>query len=458
MTSVKMEPADLLAILLSLSEREWTPALIESQKAFVQMAGVKDLSLLSKLRNSDMQRLRSPDKASGGDVFFRDKDMYYLVVTSGEPVIDSFGRPIFRSEEYPQPVLEIGIISPESSELEERLRLFASVVESAIKNNLDGRRTRHMTFEWSERKPGTPRLDKLTSEVERETGPNFSRASLNDKEVEAARILTNKLERDTLIDISQAGFARQRDILNGKPKQSSEIRATIATLKQAGLLNAEYLLECKRTSAPLTRLKDLGQLLLPEVGSLLCGACGAEFRAEVANEGYFLTELGRKLSRQSHWMTVWVTEMLTRAGVPESSILWNISESGEEVDLLVEFMGQLWIFELKDREFGSGDAHPLNYRQVRYRANNSIVVTTERVSKDAKRVFSDLAKESRRLGVTEPTYVEGLESAYETLRREMSKAALQYAVGRINILSAISGYDLGAVLKERFREALGNTL
>ncbi len=37
-------------------------------------------------------------------------------------------------------------------------------------------------------------------------------------------------------------------------------------------------------------------------------------------------------------MTVWVTEQLIKVGVPEDAVLWNVTESGEEVDLLVGFL------------------------------------------------------------------------------------------------------------------------
>jgi hypothetical protein len=72
-------------------------------------------------------------------------------------------------------------------------------------------------------------------------------------------------------------------------------------------------------------------------------------------------------------MTIWVTHKLSELGVPSEAVLWNLSESGDEIDIVVEFLGQLWIFELKDREFGSGDAHPFNYRRVRYHAQKQLL-------------------------------------------------------------------------------------
>ena len=130
-------------------------------------------------------------------------------------------------------------------------------------------------------------------------------------------------------------------------------------------------------------------------------------------------------------MTVYVTQVLLELGINKDAILWNLSESGEEVDILVEIFGRLWIFELKDREFGSGDAYPLNYRKVRYRAEKSIIVTTEVVAKDAKKVFEELRKEA---GIDRdlPVYIEGLENTKSKLINELSFASLPYT---LNVLT-----------------------
>ena len=137
--------------------------------------------------------------------------------------------------------------------------------------------------------------------------------------------------------------------------------------------------------------------------------------------------------------------------MPLNAILWNLAETGEEVDLLVEFMGELWILELKDREFGSGDAHPLNYRQVRYKATKAIVITTDKVSKDARRVFEDLAKErSGRAGV--PIYIEGLNSVRDALAKEVSGASVRFAYQKLASLTILSGYDFRSIIAAKFGE------
>lgn len=452
-TQTKLEPNDLAPVLLRLSEDGWKPALLESQRAFLQLAGVADKVPALPMRESKYGR-RFPPGIIGGEVFFRDKDMYYVVTNvSGQVLWDRYitFRP-YRGEETGQPQLEVGVVSSDGSGLDERLSVFARVFEDAVKSSLDGRKTRHMAFDWQELRPGTPRLDKLIQASQEQGVPSLARANLEQEETTAAQVLTSKSTRELFIDLSEAGFAREQDILGRKIKTHDDIRAALVELRQSGLVNVEYRLECKQRGTPLTRLRDPQQLRSAEVETLLCPSCGVSFAQERLVEGYSLSDLGRKMCRQSHWMTIWVTHLLSNLGVSGDSVLWNISEAGEEVDLLMEFLGELWIFELKDREFGAGDAYPLNYRQVRYRANKAVVVTTEKVSRDAKRVFEELAREARRPGWGGPIYIEGLDAAQEVMGREIAKAALRYASQRLAVISELSGYDLGAILSKRFGE------
>jgi hypothetical protein len=267
--------------------------------------------------------------------------------------------------------------------------------------------------------------------------------------VAGAEILSKVSAREVLQVISQARFARERDMLAGRLKKHDDLKALLGELKRTNLVNTEHLLECKRTGTPLTRLDD-PNLLKEAVGALTCPSCGARFRDEALSEGYSLSELGHKLLLNSRWMTVWITEMLVGLGVQVEFVLWNVSEHGDEVDIIVEFLGNIWILELKDREFGAGDAHPLNYRRARYKAQKAIIVTTDKVSRDAKRVFEDLFKGEGKKAETGLIYVEGLDAAREVLGREIVLAEYFYAAARLRSLEGVSGYDLSRVVGTRY--------
>jgi hypothetical protein len=147
-------------------------------------------------------------------------------------------------------------------------------------------------------------------------------------------------------------------------------------LTEALLVETSYLLQCRNTSNPLTRLKDRNLLSTPTIGGLICASCGRPYSQELLSPGYSVSELGQRSIRGSHWLTVWITSRLVELDIPTESILWNLEFESEEVDLIVGFLGGLWIFELKDRDFAAGHAHALNYRRVRYGADKTFIVTT----------------------------------------------------------------------------------
>src|SRR6266496_4261883 len=458
--AIKLERQDLSKVLLVLSNSGWTPALIESQKTFLKLAGVEE-----RISVIDAKLFKpAPRGISNGDVFFKEQDLYYIINNPpGKYVTDPYGRVLGYADEENKPQIEIGILSLVSGDLNERLLVFACVVEEAIKSTLDNLISSHTSITldnlisshksiiWKEEEPDISQFDRIISTEQEQTGLHFNKAKLIPEELQAAQVLADKLTRENLIELVQAGFVRERDILNRK-KGQEEIRDALIKLKNIGLLDSKYLLECRQGGKALTFLKSKEQLGINDIGNLTCPSCHAKFSNEILTEGYSPSDFGRYMSRQSYWMTVWVTEQLTRADVPTEAILWNIAESGEEVDLLVGFLGQLWIFELKDREFGSGDAYPLNYRQVRYRTNKTIIVTTDKVSKDAKRVFQELLRGSS--GTKRgPIYIEGLENAESILRKELSDAALLYAQRRLASIQELAGYDLAAILAERFGES-----
>ena len=451
-TPAKFESDDLSPILNALSTEGWTPAIWESEKKFLQLAGVDQKNIKTIRKSIDPYRRHYP--IIYGDIFFRESETYYIIINLGDIAADKRGR-IIRDFGDGESSLEIGIVSSDSDGPDERLSVFAESVEKAIKLCLDGRKTRYMNLEWNEVKPGTPRLDDITSISKEESGTKFIRAKLKTPEIKAAKVLSNELARNLLIELKQAGFAREQDILSRRAKLKDKVKEELENLKNCELIKTEFLLECKRTRTPLTKLSNHEQLKNDNVATLICPACGIKFSEELLSEGYSVSELGRRLSIQSNWMTMWITELLVKLGVPEEAILWNISENGEEVDLLVEFLERLWIFELKDREFGAGDSHPLNYRQVRYKADGAIIVTTDKVSKDAKRVFKELLTESgQRRNRQGPTYIEGLNNAENSLSLEISNISLRYAHKRLAMLGESSGYNLGAVLEARLGETI----
>lgn len=450
---IHLDQADVLRVLSKLSENGWTPAVLDTQRHLLMLANAEGKVQLP-LRTFDPMRITVA--ASSGDLFFKDDDLYYFIAHTSATDMR------FRRQEYfifgndkVSDAVEIGLISANGSEHNDKLAPFSAAVQEAIQSSLDKRKTRHMEFSWTQLTPGHPLLDKLEMPGEGEIA-SFVKPNSTEAEDIGADLLAEREVRSLLIQISKAGMIRASDLTTDEPSKERNSKVLIA-LKKTELLKTEYLLECRKRRQQLTKLTNREDLEKPDIANLICPFCTSLFGDESVSEIYQLSDLAKRLVAQSHWMVVHVTQKLLAHGVPKDAIIWNIAQNGEEVDLLMEFMGRLTIFELKDREFGSGDAHPFNYRQVKYNADKAIIITTDTVSPDAKRVFQDLSKMSARGSRGQPqrtkvVYVEGLDKLDGILRSELSTAVLGYARTRLSLLSHISGIDLTPILNARFGE------
>jgi hypothetical protein len=88
-------------------------------------------------------------------------------------------------------------------------------------------------------------------------------------------------------------------------------------------------------------------------------------------------------------MTIWITELLLSAGIAKDGVGWNAAAGEDEIDIVTNALGSRVFFELKDREFGLGDAYPFAYRLSRYGGSFGIIATTDKIADEAKRFFNE---------------------------------------------------------------------
>jgi len=240
------------------------------------------------------------------------------------------------------------------------LSSFCTAVEQAAKATLDGRRLRGMQFTW---RPTTERLSRgyvpgtygrLAKEPDLKTKP----PDYSDDDLRASKLLAAPDVRRFLLELAQYGKARAVDA-GLQPKTTDH-------LLQEKILRKEYLVLCKQDSRTICKVCDRAELDDPAGGKFTCTVCGRTLKDETVQDILALTDFGRELLTSSRWMTVWVTDMLLRAGLSRNDIGWNPTAGPDELDIMTDAFGLRVFFELKDREFGLGDAYPFAIRLGRY--------------------------------------------------------------------------------------------
>lgn len=255
-------------------------------------------------------------------------------------------------------------------------------LESAIKACLDGRRVRGMSFDWKEAKTLSRRRvirSRRFHEMKLETkAPEYI-----EEQKEQAKLLVNGKLRDFVISLSQVGKARTRD---AEMISNSEITQP---LLEKQLIRKEYLVTCKQDSRTLCSVPDKNHLDSDAASSMRCPTCGRFFKEELIQEIFALTDAARNLIKGSQWMTIWVTNLLCIAGIHKDKIKWNATAGDDELDIVSEIQGLNVFFELKDREFGLGDAYPFGFRLERYGGDIGVVVTMDKIATEAKKFFEE---------------------------------------------------------------------
>lgn len=400
------------------------------------------------------------DSIGSADVFFMDGDVYYTVIVSREfrefhprgPVepqdfmylISSSSRRASMSESR---TLEAGIVSQGESEIRNKLAAFTEAIQKAAEKVVGHETVEAFPFSWIPREVPHSRMADLRRRFAKENiQVNVIPAVIENTRAGAAEILSVKGHRSLLLELKEAGFARESDVLARRGAKEEETKASLEVLKFSELVKSEFLLQCRKSSSLLVRVASRKEIEEAPVAGLVCASCSRTFKDELVSQGLSVSDLGKEMSDGSHWMTVWVSARLVEAGIPLDAIYWNLEESGDEIDIMVDFMGELWLIELKDREFGAGDAHPFNYRTVRYASSKSFIISTDKVSPDAKRVFAELSRPNRSSASSQPVYIEGLDNVASYFQKEVNRASSWQANSYLNLPKLLTGFDLTKVL------------
>ena len=144
-------------------------------------------------------------------------------------------------------------------------------------------------------------------------------------------------------------------------------------------------------------------------------------------------------------MYIWITELLKKNGVRKEAIRWELAASGEDLDIMVEDFDSRVFFELKDREFGLGDAYPFVYRVTRYGGRLGIVATVEKVSTDAKKFLEE--ESHRREYPLQIQYLEGPENIKKGVEDVVETMALVQVRRLIQPFSRRLGFDLWPIVE-----------
>lgn len=292
------------------------------------------------------------------------------------------------------------------------------------------------------------KFESIRSEVVAEDLPDDSNV------IAAANALADRPTRSLAISIKSSRGLLTKDI-SKLVRPETAAPGLIENLITNGLAIRDVVVVCSATQTQVARVPDRGSLAQLAGAGLRC-ACGKPIDQESSDDLLTVTDLGVLMLDKSRWMSILVREDLAELGVLRENILLECQLGADEIDCIALIGSEMAVFELKDKEFSTGNAYSFSAKISLIDPDFSIIVTTDKVASDVKGRFSRPKRDARGRVVSSSVdgasiqYVEGddfraglkraISEIYQVDSRRFLQNALESAILQAgSVLSAVSG-------------------
>ncbi len=206
------------------------------------------------------------------------------------------------------------------------------------------------------------------------------------KETMSRRILAaSKLEDErmrvflrTARNAHQEGYAAK--LLNGNTDSD---RVPIERLEDAGLVEREVQISCRKTGHALFRLPNPHALAVVTVSDATCSECGAPVADENVEEVIAPTQLASSLLEDGSWLVSRIHFLLREMGVPEREIAVGPSEGTGYGQLMANICGESFLIVTRDGDLTPAFARWAIDMEIDTEASHLVIIATGRIHREA---------------------------------------------------------------------------
>ena len=206
------------------------------------------------------------------------------------------------------------------------------------------------------------------------------------KETMSKRILAaSKLEDEsarlflrTARNAHEEGYAAK--LLTGHTESAD---VPIQRLEDAGLVEREVQISCRRTGHALFRLPNPHALAVVTVSDATCSECGAPVADENVEEVIAPTQLASSLLEDGSWLVSRIHYLLREMGVPEREIALGPAEGNGYGQLMANICGESFLIVTRDGDLTPAFARWSVDLEIDTEASHLMIVATGRIHKEA---------------------------------------------------------------------------
>ena len=305
--------------------------------------------------------------------------------------------------------------------------------------------------EWQSSTPAMPQG--FRTFVERQDADSLY-TSLR-KETMSKRILAaSKLEDETARvflrtarNAHQEGYAAK--LLTGHTESPG---VPIQRLEDAGLVEREVQISCRKTGHALFRLPNPHALAVVTVSDATCSECGAPVADENVEEVIAPTQLASSLLEDGSWLVSRIHFLLREMGVPEREIAVGPSEGTGYGQLMANICGESFLIVTRDGDLTPAFARWTIDLEIDTEASHLVIVATGRIHKEAGVLLQNHSRRRVSSGQDfEMIVADDAASAGRELEQALERVSQRVVAEQLCVLDGNIGFSVSRLVLTKFQ-------
>ena len=432
--SHSLDIAARLTLLQELQDRSLTPLI-----SFQRMRTIQNfLGSLDHIAEMETALATSSESITGdpyvrGDLFSFDDHILFLVFDDDDTSNSFIRAGIVYEANTPEPF--------------RKLDSFCQDVRSLLLQ----RNQQNSIPEWQTSAPAMPQG--FRTFVERQDADSLY-TSLR-KETMSRRILAaSKLEDEsarmflrTARNAHQEGYAAK--LLTGHT-ESGDI--PIQRLEDAGLVEREVQISCRKTGHALFRLPNPHALAVVTVSDATCSECGAPVADENVEEVIAPTQLASSLLEDGSWLVSRIHFLLREMGVPEREIALGPSDGNGYGQLMANICGESFLVVTRDGDLTPAFARWAIDLEIDTEASHLVIVATGRIHKEAGLLLQNHSRRRVSSGQDfEMIIADDAASAGRELEQALERVSQRTVAEQLCVLDSNIGFSVSRLVLTKFQ-------
>ena len=275
------------------------------------------------------------------------------------------------------------------------------------------------------------------------------------KETMGKRILAaSKLEDEsarvflrTARNAHQEGYAAK--LLTG---HTDSANVPIQRLEDAGLVEREVQISCRKTGHALFRLPNPHALAVVTVSDATCSECGAPVADENVEEVIAPTQLASSLLEDGSWLVSRIHFLLRELGVPERDIALGPAEGNGYGQLMANICGESFLIVTRDGDLTPALARWAIDLEIDTEAAHLVILATGRIHKEAGVLLQNHSRRRVSGGQDFEMIIAGdVATAGRELEQALERVSQRVVAEQLCVLDGSIGFSVSRLVLSKFQ-------